>query len=175
MAGITLLYPLAIWFLQGKVEPRVLAGLLLIAALTRIMSLRVSRSSRWWMLGVLFLAAIAAWANALLPLKLYPVFVNGMMLSIFSYSLISPPSVVERLARLQEPNLPVQAVAYTRRVTQVWCVFFFINGVIAFITAVWASPALWSLYNGVIAYVMMGVLFGIEYLVRLRFKRRHHV
>jgi uncharacterized membrane protein len=62
-------------------------------------------------------------------------------------------------------------VAYTRRVTQVWCGFFVVNGLLALGTALWASEALWSLYTGVIAYVLMGVLFGVEYLVRLRFKR----
>jgi uncharacterized membrane protein len=39
----------------------------------------------------------------------------------------------------------------------------------------WASEAVWSLYTGVISYVLMAVLFGAEYLVRLRFKRLHHV
>ncbi len=63
---------------------------------------------------------------------------------------------------------------YTRRVTQVWCIFFFINGAIALGTALWASAAVWSLYNGVIAYLLMGGLLGGEYLVRLRFKQRHN-
>lgn len=83
--------------------------------------------------------------------------------------------MVERLARLREPDLPLVAVAYTRRVTQVWCVFFIINGALAFATAVWASDAVWSLYTGVIAYILMGLLFGAEFLFRLRFKRLHHV
>jgi uncharacterized membrane protein len=42
-------------------------------------------------------------------------------------------------------------------------------------TALWASEAVWSLYTGVIAYVLMGLMFGGEYLVRMRFKRLHHV
>ena len=33
--------------------------------------------------------------------------------------------MIERFARIREPNLSMQAVSYTRRVTQVWCVFFF--------------------------------------------------
>jgi uncharacterized membrane protein len=54
-------------------------------------------------------------------------------------------------------------------------VFFLINGAIALATALWASEAVWSLYTGVISYGLMGALFGIEFLVRLRFKRLHHV
>ena len=36
----------------------------------------------------------------------------------------NPQSLVERLARLQTPNLNTQAIQYTRRVTQVWCGVF---------------------------------------------------
>ena len=151
-----------------------MAGLLLLAALTRLLGLKPGRAARWWMAGALLLAALAAWSNALLPLKLYPLLINAVMLSVFAYSLISPPSMIERFARLREPDLPAQAIAYTRRVTQVWCVFFMINGLIALATALWASDAAWSFYNGFIAYLLMGLLFCAEYLVRSRFKRKHH-
>lgn len=172
---LTVLYPLVIWFGDGQVEPRWLAALLLLAAASRLPAMKVSSAARWSVAGALLLAAFAVWQNALLPLKLYPVLVNAAFLAAFAYSLASPPSMVERLARLTEPDLPPQAVAYTRVVTQVWCVFFAINGSIALGTALWASPAVWSLYTGVISYVLMGALFGGEYLVRLRFKRTHHV
>ncbi|MFZ6657744.1 hypothetical protein [Undibacterium sp. TJN19] len=170
-----MLYPLVIWYGQGQVEPRWLAGLLLLAAASRIPTFKVSTVARWFMLCALLLAACAVWANALLPLKLYPVLVNAVLLSVFGFSLAVPPSMVERFARLREPDLPDVAIAYTRRVTQVWCAFFIINGALALSTALWASEAVWSLYTGVIAYLLMGLLFGIEYLVRLRFKRLHHV
>ena len=173
-AVITVLYPLAIWFGQGKVEPRWLALLLLLAAAARLPAMKVSLAARWSAAAALLLAAGAVWANALLPLKLYPVLVNAALLAAFGYSLASPPSMIERMARLTEPNLPPAAIAYTRVVTQVWCGFFVVNGSIALGTAIWASPAVWSLYNGVIAYVLMGLLFAGEYLVRIRFKRANH-
>lgn len=170
---VTLLYPLAIWLGRDRVEPRLLALLLMLAAAIRLSTLRINKNSRWWLASALLLAAIAIWNNALLPLKLYPVLVNLGMLAVFAYSLYAPPSVIERIARLSDPELPAYAVAYTRRVTQVWCGFFVLNGLLAFYTAVWASSAVWSLYNGVLAYVLMGALFVGEYLVRLLVKRRH--
>jgi uncharacterized membrane protein len=170
---VTLLYPLAIWLGHGRVEPRLLALLLVLAAASRLPALKLNRSSRWWLAGALLLAALAIWNNALLPLKLYPVLVNLGMLAVFGYSLYAPPSVIERMARLSDPALPAYAVAYTRRVTQVWCGFFVINGTLAMVTAIWASAAVWSLYNGVLAYVLMGCLFGGEYLVRIVVRRRH--
>lgn len=172
MMFITLIYPLAVWLGQGQIEPRFLAGLLMLAGLTRVHILKISQVGRWWLGGTLLLFIVAMWSNVLLPLKLYPVLVNAVLLSVFAYSLISPPSMIERFARIREPNLPMQAVSYTRRVTQVWCVFFFGNGTIALVTALWASPAAWTLYNGIIAYVLMGLLFTAEYIVRWYFKRQ---
>ena len=172
---LTVLYPLAIWLGRGQVEPRWLAGLLLLAVACRLPALKLQRAARWSVAGALLLAACALWSNLLLPLKLYPVLVNAVFLAAFGYSLVAPPSVVERLARLREPDFPPAAVRYTRRVTQVWCGFFVINGAIALGLALWASDAAWSLYTGVIAYVLMGLLFAGEYLVRLRFKRMNPV
>lgn len=170
---VTLLYPLAIWLGHGRVEPRALALLLVVAAATRLPTLKLNKASRWWLAGALLLAAVAIWHNAMLPLKLYPVMMNAGMLCVFGYSLLAPPSMIERMARLTDPHLPDYAIAYTRRVTQVWCGFFVVNGLLALITACWASPAVWSIYNGVVAYAAMGILFAGEYLVRIAVKRRH--
>ncbi|CKK46782.1 integral membrane protein [Neisseria meningitidis] len=65
----------------------------------------------------------------------YPVLVNLMMLAVFGGSLFAGQTVIERLARLQQPDLPEKAVRYTRRVTQVWCVFFIANGTLAALLA----------------------------------------
>lgn len=171
---LTLVYPLAIWFGHGSIEPRWLAGLLLLTVATRLPSLKLNATARWGAAGALLLVAIAVASNAVLPLKLYPVLVNAVMLAAFGLSLVSGPSMIERLARLREPDLPPAAVRYTRRVTQAWCVFFVLNGLTALGTALFASEAVWSLYNGVIAYILMGAMFGGEYLLRMRFKRLHH-
>lgn len=163
----TLLYPLAIYFGTGRVEPRWLALLLLALALLR---LAVTRDRIWLVAcaGALLLVAVGMLRNDGTPLKLYPVLVNGVLLAVFATSLRHPPSAIERLARLREPELPPAAVAYTRRVTQVWCVFFVINGSLALLTAVYASDATWALYNGLVAYLLMGLLFAGEWLVRPR-------
>jgi len=137
--------------------------------------LKLNKVARWAVIGAIILAAIAVWANMLLPLKLYPALVSCVMLAVFAYSLRFPPTVIERLALLREPILHPRVVFYTRRVTQIWCVFFVINGAIAFVTAWWASEAVWLLYTGFISYILMGVLFGGELLYRPRFKRLNHI
>lgn len=157
----------------GRFEPRWLAVLLCALALLRAFATR----ERIWLFAAAGTALLALWAtafNASLPLKLYPALVNAAMLLLFGLSLRFPPTVVERLARLQEPDLPPEAVGYTRRVTQMWCGFFILNGGIAVITALWSSERVWALYNGLIAYVLMGTLFAGEWLVRQRVKARRH-
>ncbi|MDD5578979.1 MAG: hypothetical protein PHY16_06825 [Methylobacter sp.] len=170
---LTLLYPLAVYFGINYLEPRQIAAMLIILLLIR---LSASYSGTQWITPLLFagigFCGFAIWSNDLVTLRFYPVLVNGVMLLIFSWSLLSPPSLIERLARLQDPNLPPEGIIYTRRVTQAWCVFFIINGSIAFATALWSSFEFWSLYNGLIAYLLMGALLGGEYIIRMR-SRKH--
>ncbi len=168
---VTLAYPLIVYLCLGRLEPRWLALLLVALGLVR---LGVGRTATAWAIAgaALFLAVLTWWGNAWMPLKLYPVGVNAFMLLLFGASLVNPPSAVERLARLRDPNLPEEAVPYTRSVTQVWCAFFALNGLVALATALWASDALWTLYNGLVAYVLMGTLAGVELLVRKRVRGR---
>ena len=173
--AVTVLYPLAIWLGHGRFEPRWLALLLLVAAAARLPALKISAAARWSVAGALVLVGCAVWSNVLLPLKLYPVLVNVALLVAFSASLATPVSAIERMARLSGEEFAPIASAYMRTVTKVWCGFFIFNGAVALGTALWASDAAWSLYTGLVSYILMGVLFGGEFLVRIRFKRLHHV
>ncbi|HEN4997138.1 TPA: hypothetical protein U6I48_002641 [Klebsiella aerogenes] len=105
-------------------------------------------------------------------LLFYPVVVSGVMLAVFGGSLWSSMPVVERLARLRDPVLPEQAVRYTRRVTQIWCAFFIGNGGIALVTALYGDMSLWTVWNGMISYLLMGMLMAGEWLVRQRVIKR---
>ncbi len=170
-AALTLGYPLAIWLLSGRLEPRWLAlSLVLLGALR----LAAARQRAWLGLALVAfaLAAVTGALNVGWPLRWYPVLVNASLLALFGVTLVRPPSMAERLARLKEPALPPHAVAYTRKVTFAWCGFFAVNGMVAAATAVLGDDRLWALYNGGVAYLLMGLFAGAEYLVRLRVRRR---
>ena len=96
----------------------------------------------------------------------YPVAVNILMLTLFGSSLFAKQTIIERLARLQTPDFPPEAVRYTRTITQIWCVFFVANGTIAALLALSGSHNWWAIYTGVIAYILMGILLGGEWLYR---------
>lgn len=122
--------------------------------------------------AVILLMVGVALADQELAVRLYPALMNLAMLVTFGASLIFPPSLIERFARILEPDLPQSAVDYTRKVTAVWCLFFLVNGGIALWSAVLASIEVWAIYNGLIAYVAMGLLHAAEYLVRIQVRRR---
>lgn len=108
---------------------------------------------------------------AAVGLKLYPVAVSLVLFIVFYKSLSAPQTYVETLARLQNPDLDAKGVAYTRSVTKVWCVFLALNGLLALGLAFWASLEAWALYTGLIAYILMGLLFGGEWLYRKKVLR----
>lgn len=171
---LTVLYPLGVYLAMGRVAPQWLAVLLVLLAVLRAVA---TRQRYWWAvaLGAAVLALASWWRADALAVKLYPVLVNAVLLAVFGWSLRCPPSVVERLARLQTPDLPAAAVGYTARVTALWCSFFVLNGTVAAYTALYSSDATWALYNGLLAYVAMGVLMAGEWLVRQHVQRRHRL
>ena len=172
-------YPLAVYFgIQYLSLGYVLAVLLAVAGL-RLLLVPTQKQAAGGRLGAGALAAIlaavcaASWLRGdSAGLLWYPVLVNLVMLGIFAFSLTQPRSLIERLARLQEPDLPANGVRYTRRVTQVWCGFFIANGSIAAASALYGDLHLWTLYNGLLAYVLMGALLAGEWLVRKRVRTR---
>jgi uncharacterized membrane protein len=105
--------------------------------------------------------------------KLYPAAISALLLFSFGRSLFKGPPMAERLARLKHPDLSPAAVAYTRKVTIVWCVYFACNAAIALVTALWMSAGAWALYNGVISNIVLAALMGGELLVRRRVQRAH--
>ncbi|MEO8316072.1 MAG: hypothetical protein ABI645_14915 [Pseudomonadota bacterium] len=171
MGAATLCYPILVYLLLQRFDIRMLVWPLCALALLRFVLKR-----EWlWGVALLGLAIATLVTNQSLPAKLYPVVVNASLLAVFAHSLLRPPSAVERIARIREPDLPVEAIAYTRKVTMVWCAYFLLNGSVAAWLAFAGTDKQWTLYCGGIAYVLAGVLFAGEFLVRqtLRWKKLH--
>ena len=134
-------------------------------------SLRRHSKKNQYYLTAIFMVTIGSCAwyfNSQRMLLLYPVLVNLALFFLFFGSLYGKRTVVERFARFRTPDLTEEAVTYTRIVTKCWSIFFVVNGSIAYVTGHYFSLDVWVLYNGFIAYIFMGLLFGIEFLVRMR-------
>lgn len=167
-----LLYPFAVYFGMAHFAPWQFALLLGGLWLGRALSQVQRPGGRWMAVAALAFCALLAMFNSPQLLRWYPVLINTFMLGLFGLSLKFGAPLVERLARLREPDLPDAAVRYTRQVTQVWCLFFLANGLVACALTLWAPLSWWTLYNGLIAYGLMGLLFAIEWRVRQRVRGR---
>ena len=175
---LAIAYPLGVFFGLQFMEPR-LVGLLL-AGLFGLRILfsrdRLSQTVRP-LLPVMVLAmlcsAVAFVLNSHASLRITPALINFASMMVFAITLWKGPPMIERFARLTDPDLNDKAVAYTRVVTKAWCLFFFINGCIATYTAFYSSLEVWTLYNGLIAYGLMGAFFAVEFLVRRCVKKAY--
>ncbi|TCD18750.1 hypothetical protein E0D86_20130 [Pseudomonas sp. IC_126] len=170
LAGLA--YPFAVYLGLEHLSPRLFALLLGALWLARLLGGKQTSLSRTVAAVALLFCLLlgAADASALLPW--YPVLISLALLGLFAGSLCSGMPIIERLARLSEPELPPAAVRYTRKVTWVWVGFFIVNAGIASGLALWAPLSWWTLYTGLIAYLLMGLLFAGEWLVRQRVRKR---
>lgn len=169
-AAAALLYPFGVWACLHAGHPTWAAAVVAVVALATGL-LRRSRASLACAALAALLATLTAVSSNALAVKLYPVIVNAVMLSVFAASLTTAQSVCERFARLRHKELPPRAVAYCRGATVAWCLFFIVNGAVALDSALWRSDDWWTLYNGLIAYILMGCMFAAEWLVRQFFQR----
>ena len=128
---------------------------------------------------MLLCGALAFFADNLLFLKFYPVMVNLSLLCFFAFSLWKKPSFAFRMANLGDRTLRVSperpfVERYCDRVTLVWCAFFVANASVALFTALVGSERMWTLYNGLISYILIGILFAVEFMVRKIMQKKLH-
>ncbi len=110
-------------------------------------------------------------------LKLYSVVISLMMLIVFGSTLFFGPCIIFRFATISDKSIRGSICEwaveqYCRKVTIVWCLFFVVNGSVSAYTVFFADYRIWSIYNGGISYVLMGILFLVEYLIRKKVSRR---
>ncbi len=172
LGSIFALYPLIVFLGLKWVEPTYIALVLAVLAGVRYYHTKTPLNIPFVKVAGLVAVALLLFsvvANSALLLKLYPVVMSLSFFIIFVYSLIKPPAVITLIAGARD-KLTVNSVAYTKKVTFVWSVFFVINASISLVT-VFLSDDVWALYNGLISYVLMGVLFAGEWIVRKQFKK----
>ncbi|MGY2155989.1 hypothetical protein [Pseudomonas tolaasii] len=167
-----LLYPFAVYYGTEHFAPCQFG--LLLGSLWLLRALIGARrpGSRGMAGAVIVFCLLLAWFDNPNLLRWYPSLVNAFMLALFGSSLKYGLPIIERLARMTDPDLPPKAIVYTRQVTVVWSVFFLCNGLLAAALTLWAPLSWWTLYNGLIAYGLMGLLFAVEWLVRQRVRGR---
>lgn len=104
--------------------------------------------------------------------KFYPVLVNFSLFLLFFVSSFKKETVIQKFAKFVEPDIKPKALDYTRKLTYIWAGFTFLNTLVSLAT-VFMPEKVWALYNGCISYLLVGSFFAIEYIVRIKFKRKY--
>lgn len=169
-----IIYPPLVYFGLTSVPPLTVVTFALCLLLLRsLCARRLADPGRW---SAAFAVAAAAllgltFASPEIAVKAYPVLVSLAVAAVFGISLAMPPSAIECIARLSEPDLPPEGVAYTRKLTVIWTVFLLGNAAVSAATGIWGSLDIWTLWNGLLAYVAMGTLFAGEFVYRSYVRR----
>jgi len=168
-------YPVLVYGGLRLLEPRALALALGGALLVRE-AVRLRARSPSPLLGPLALvASILALSAAFNEGRFFlfvPALISAALFVSFGRTLIVGPSMVERLARRRLAHVTVADVVYCRRVTEVWCAFFIANGALSLWLALRAPIEVWTLYTGLLAYLLVGAVFAGELTYRAwRFRR----
>jgi uncharacterized membrane protein len=166
---LALLLPISFWVFKILGIPFWYAGVFLIPFIF------LKKNPYWgkWLSGLALLLGIAALVSKSASfVYLYPVIVNVVLLSVFALSLFGRQTIVEKIARIRDASFTDSEIPYVRKVTWAWVIFFSLNGSIALATILIPDKSYWSIYNGGISYVLMGLMFLGELLIRNRYIKR---
>lgn len=121
--------------------------------------------------------------NEKIFLKLYSVAISATLLFVFGSSLFFKPNIIFRFACFGDKSIKgssyeQQVNNYCKKVTVAWCIFFIFNGSISAFTALHnfgndeLNDKIWSLYNGGISYVLLGLMFAVELFIRKKVDKK---
>ncbi len=108
----------------------------------------------------------------LFVVKLYPVFANLTVFLVFFISIFSKETVIQKFAKAVDGELSPNAIIYTRHLTYIWSGLTFFNFLMSLIS-VFMSTKFWAVYNGFIAYLLIGTLLCVEYIIRMILKKKN--
>ena len=159
--ALSILYPFIVFAaLKKGVALRLLVLLLLtVAGISFIRNKNV-----WIFMCVLVLGLGLIISDNDIFLKLYPVLMNTGICLMFALSLTGTP-LVEKIAKKMGHDLNDEQRAYTRRVTIAWAIFMFCLAIISLAT-VFLPNEVWVMFNGLISYILIAIMMGVEFLVR---------
>jgi len=170
LAIVSVAYPLLFYWVHDRVSPLFFVAVAMGLAGLRLATARSATLKLWrapLAISAVAFVALAA-VDGALAAKVYPVLISLAFASAFGWSLLNPPSLVERFARIRNPELPPRGQVYCRKVTLVWFLWLVLNAVISAALALWGAVGVWALWTGVLSYVVMGLLFVGEIGLRRR-------
>ena len=165
MALIFLVYPYLAYI--GMQKGIVWFAPLLISCIYLYQALKTSKPKlKMIKLGIAVTLIIGAIFLQTLTAKLLPIFIQLMLMHFFGRTLVHGPTLIERFVRMEFADFPPGIIEYCRQLTWLWTGFFAFNVLMCTVLALWGSDVWWALYNGVVIYLLTGVLMIGEYIWR---------
>ena len=117
--------------------------------------------------------ALSWWGGAMYFLYLPPVLMNLFMMGVFAASLRGgrTPLITAVASHIRRGDMPAEITAYTRRLTAFWAVLFAAAAAWSAL-AVMAPAEVWSWITNVFNYLVVLVVFLVEYGYRM-WRYRH--
>ena len=100
-------------------------------------------------------------------LKIYPVIMNFFVTMTFILSLKKQQPIIEQFALKMGYSMDEQGRKYAKKSTIVWSIFLFCNFTASFVT-LFLPLRVWTLYNGLISYILIGIAFIVEFFSHRR-------
>jgi uncharacterized membrane protein len=170
--GYPVLVHLAVVFAEPRLQWFALVWLLALSLWGALAERRV------WAWAALLASAGALYALVVLGGGLYALYVPPAVIpaALFIVCVRSlrngeTPWISRFAIAMRGEALPAPLIVYTRRVTQLWCGVFIAMFTSAVVSAIWASPEVWSAMTNVVHYVVLGAVFVVEFAYRkMRFR-----
>jgi uncharacterized membrane protein len=166
-------YPLIVYFGLQHLPPGFFAIALMILLGMRYGVLLPSERRIYLPILFIFLAyaVTAALSQSAAMLLYYPAIVNLTMSGVFLYSLRQGEPLLLRIVRARGTVISEHGPVYLYRLTGIWAAFFIVNALVSIWTTT-QSIEVWTLYNGFLSYILVGVLVGLEIIFRDYIKQR---
>ncbi len=172
--GLGIFYPALVYALQSTLSQGSFVAIAVASIALRVATLDKASAPLWrgpllMAIPVLLIVLFVAPDKAA---KTYPVAISLASAAAFGWTLIAPPSLIEQIARLQEPDLSEDGQAYCRKVTLVWTIWLTLNALIAALLGWTGQDFAWAIWTGFVAYAVMALLFLGEIAVRRRVRKK---
>lgn len=166
-------YPFIVYFGLSVLQPSFF-GLVLVALLGLRFGVLLPEERRILLpilLVFLAYAVMTVFVDSAQLLLYYPALVNFTFFLVFANSLRSEAPLLLRFVRTRGYIISEYAPRYLFWLTAIWATFFVFNGLVSIWTSTLSMQA-WTLYNGLISYILVAILGLGEWIFRHHYKKR---
>lgn len=170
-------YPFLIYHYIEQISPAWFASALLTLLIVRFyLTGDRHRLEDWLILLIMSIfCALVIWINSEQLLKFYPLLMNIGIGMTFLLSLTKEQCLIDKFARLGGKQPPPEAYGYLRTLTLLWGCLLLLNGAVSAYTAWYSSLSVWTFYNGVLSYVLIGCFAAGEWVYRGFYKKKNNI